>query len=138
MVVDRWRWIFRFRSLPKVWIAKKIPGRYPFCFDSFLMIFAAIIGILFIRQRLTQKKSQNCPGMVKVICCQIVFGSVLRLVLIQLSVAFLPQEEQNLDLQEHGTLMLLLQPGQIKQWYPRKAVRHVRSLRTLMIMLILI
>jgi hypothetical protein len=52
--------------------------------------------------------------MVKVICCHSVLGSILKVVLIQLSVAFLPQDEQNLDLQEWGALILFLQLGQTK------------------------
>jgi hypothetical protein len=35
-------------------------------------------------------------------CCHLVFGRELNCVLIQMSVAFLPQEEQNFDLQECG------------------------------------
>ena len=90
--------MFRFKSRPKVCMAKKIPGENPFCFESLFMIFAAMAGTLFIRERLNQKKTQNSSGMVNVICCQVVLGRVLNLVLIQLSVAFLPQDEQNLDL----------------------------------------
>ena len=45
------------------------------------------------------KKTQSSEGIVKVICCQVVLGRVFRLFLIQMSVAFLPQEGQNLDLQ---------------------------------------
>ncbi len=35
----------------------------------------------------------------KSMCCQVVVGRVLKLFLIQMSVAFLPQDGQNLDLQ---------------------------------------
>ena len=52
--------------------------------------------------------------MVKVMCCQVVLGRVLKLFLIQMSVAFLPHEGQNLDLQLCGTLMFFEQVGQTK------------------------
>jgi len=52
--------------------------------------------------------------MVKVICCQVVLGRVLKLVFIHESVAFLPQVGQNLDLQLWGTLMLFEHLGQTK------------------------
>ena len=81
-------------------MAKNIPGKkWSFAANSFMM-FAAIGGTFFIRERLTRKKSHNTLGMVKVICCHLVLGRVLKAFLIQLSVAFLPHDEQNRDLQE--------------------------------------
>lgn len=53
MVVDRWRWIFRFRSLPKVWIAKKIPGRHPF------IAIRAGKAVVSKKSRPTHKKFKN-------------------------------------------------------------------------------
>jgi len=69
--------------------------------------------------------------MVKIICCQVVCGRVFRAVLIQLSVAFLPQDEQNLDLQVCGALLVLEHSKQIYSWKPRNPVRHASILTTL-------
>ena len=89
-----------------------------------------------VRYRLTQKKSQSRFGMVKVICCQVVSGSVLKLFLIQSSVAFFPQDEQNLDLQECGASMLWWHFGQTKKRYPRKRVLPTSTFSTLIMMLV--
>lgn len=114
IVVERWKWGLFLRSLPKVWIARKIPGRKPLDLDSCMIIWAAKRGILLRIEGLNTINFQRESGTVKVICCQIVRGRVLNLDLIQLSVAFLPQEGHNLDLQEWGTLRVCLQKGQIK------------------------
>jgi hypothetical protein len=72
--------------------------------------------------------------MVKVMCCHLVSGSVLKLDVIQLSVARLPQEGQKRDLHECGTLKLCAHLGQEKRWKPSQCVRQTRSFRTLTMM----
>jgi hypothetical protein len=68
--------------------------------------------------------------MVNVMCCHVVWGRVSKFVLIHTSVAFLPQDEQNLDLQEWGTFRVCPQRGHIKKWYPRKDVLQTKSFST--------
>ena len=105
-VVERWICGFRFKSLPKVWMAIKMPGRKFFSAESVFIISAAMAGILLVRYRLYQKNGQRRSSIVKVMCCHLVLGRVSNWVLIQTSVAFLPQEEQNFDLQEWGIFFL--------------------------------
>jgi hypothetical protein len=81
-------------------MAIKMPGRKFFSAERVFIISAAMAGILLIRYRLYQKNGQRRLSIVKVMCCHLVLGRVSNCVLIQTSVAFLPQEEQNFDLQE--------------------------------------
>ena len=64
------------------------------------MVLAAMAGNSLNRCRFSQKKFQNWEGMVKVMCCQVVFGRTEEFLAIQTSVDFLPQEEQKRDLHE--------------------------------------
>ncbi len=72
---------------------------------------------------------------VKVMSCCL---RVLNLVLIQMSVAFLPQEEQSFALQEWGDFLFVEALGHTIRWYPKKRAPHMRRFRTLFIILNLI
>src|SRR3990167_2399162 len=90
---------FRFKSRPKVWIAIKMPGVTFFLLAIFLIQLAAGFAIALSNGRLSQKKSHNSEGIVKVMCCQEVRGKIACCFSIQISVAFFPQDEQALFLQ---------------------------------------
>jgi hypothetical protein len=64
-----------------------------------LMQSAARLAIALNNFLLSQKKFQSSEGMVNVICCHDVFGSMSYCFWIQTSVAFFPQDEQPLLLQ---------------------------------------
>lgn len=56
-------------------MAIKIPGVIPFLTAMDFMQWAASVAIRLSNWRLSQKKSHNSDGMVKVMCCQAVRGS---------------------------------------------------------------
>jgi len=99
-------------------MAAKIAGKIPFFLERVNKQLAAMDGILLSNLRLSQKKLHNSHGIVKVICCQDVFGRIWFCLSIQISVAFLPQEEHALDLQVKVTYFTCGQFG-FEQWYSR-------------------
>lgn len=91
-----------------------MPGRKFFLAAHCLMMSAAKSGSLLKRWRLIQKNDCSTEGNVKVICCQTVSGNVFKAVWIQLSVPFLPQDEQKRDLHEWGAFTFIEQSLQTK------------------------
>ena len=81
---------------------------------------AAIIAMQFSKNLLHQKKSHNTDGIVKVMCCHAVIGKVLFVFSIQISVAFLPQDEQALVLHVWVIFFVKVHSGleQLYWWYP--------------------
>ena len=70
------------------------------------MIPAATPEITFNKSRLNQNIFHKDSGIVNVICCQRVLGKTFVAFAIQLSVCFLPHEEQNLPLHVNATVLL--------------------------------
>lgn len=64
------------RSLPKVWISKKIPIKAFLLAAISIIILAANFGNIFIRWRLYQSMAWISFGKVKVIFCQGVLGNI--------------------------------------------------------------
>ena len=71
------------------------------------MIPAAMTEIKLNKNQLNQNIDHKESGIVNVICCQRVLGKTLVVLLIQRSVCFLPQLEQNLPLQVKATDLAL-------------------------------
>ena len=91
-----------------------MPGKNIFLAAHCLIMLAAKRGNRLKRWRLIQKNDCSTAGKVKVICCQMVSGKVFKAVCIQLSVPFLPQDEQKRDLQEWGAFTFIKQSLQTK------------------------
>lgn len=88
LVVDRCICTFLFRSLPKVWMAVKMPGTTLWFWARVLTDSAAKALISFSKNLLSQNKSQSSEGIVKVMCCQEVSGKMLFCLKIQSSIFF--------------------------------------------------
>ena len=73
-------------------------------------------------------------GMVKVICCQRVLGKTFVDLSIQLSVCFLPHEEQNLPLHVKATVLLCEHSLQLYFLNPSSFVLQASSLLMLNVM----
>ena len=95
------------------------------------MISAATPEITFNKSRLNQNISHKDSGIVNVICCQRVLGKTFVAFAIQLSVCFLPHEEQNLPLHVNATVLLCEHSLQLYFLNPSSLVLQARRLLTL-------
>ena len=92
---------------------------------------AATPEITFNKSRLNQNISHKDSGIVNVICCQRVLGKTFVAFAIQLSVCFLPHEEQNLPLHVNATVLPCEHSLHLYFLNPSSLVLQARSLLTL-------
>src|SRR5215469_1806841 len=115
-VALRWTCTFHCRSRPNVCSAVKMPGRMPLRAAVFLMMPAASRLGDFSSERFSLNTSHSAEGIVNVMCCQRVRGSLACCVAIHWSVAFLPHVGQNRLLQLKQTFLRCEQASLLQPW----------------------